>query len=143
MEISPAVVRAMTLELLDDSGSGTPLEAELRYDTRDPYAVVAHFRAGDTLVRWVFSRDLLAEGLYEPVGDGDVHVWPHLDARGSAVVIVELSSPHGEALLQVRSNEVSEFLALTREIVPVGHEGHHLDLDGVVARLLAGTADAA
>jgi Streptomyces sporulation and cell division protein, SsgA len=141
MEIAPAVVRALTLELIDESGTGMPLAAELRYDTSDPYAVAALFQVGDTMVRWVFSRDLLAEGLYEPAGDGDVHIWPYLDARGSAVVIVELSSPDGEALLQARSHEVSDFLAQTREIIPVGAEGRHLDLDEVVTALLAGAPD--
>jgi hypothetical protein len=143
MEIASAVVRALTLELIDESGVATPLKAELRYDTGDPYAVAALFGAGETLVKWVFSRDLLAEGLYEPAGDGDVHVWPCLDARGRAVVIVELSSPDGEALLQARSSEVSDFLLKTREVVPQGQEGAHLDVDGALLRLLAETPDAA
>ncbi|HLL08788.1 MAG TPA: SsgA family sporulation/cell division regulator [Nocardioidaceae bacterium] len=143
MEIVSAVVRALTLELIDDSGVATPLEAELRYDTRDPYAVEATFGAGERLVTWVFSRDLLAEGLYEPAGDGDVHIWPCLDARGRAVVIVELSSPDGDALLQARSSEVSDFLLKTCEIVPQGDEPGHLDVDAALVRLLEQAPDAA
>jgi hypothetical protein len=136
----PPVVRSMTLDLIDEAGAATPLEAELRYDPSDPYAVLAVFHTSGCLVRWVFSRELLSQGLYEPVGDGDVHVWPCLDAVGRAVVIVELSSPDGEALLQARSDQVSDFLARTREVVPSGQESRYLDVDNVVFRLLSGTA---
>ena len=138
-----AVTRMLTLELLDADGAATPLEAELRYDAADPYAVIAGFRTQGTLVRWVFSRELLAQGLFEPSGDGDVHVWPCLDACGCAVVMVELSSPDGEAMLQAHSNDVSQFLRHTEQLVPLGDEGRHLDLDMVVARLLASSPDAA
>ncbi|MEJ7743255.1 MAG: SsgA family sporulation/cell division regulator [Nocardioidaceae bacterium] len=81
MDIAPvSVTRTLTLELIDATGAATPLAAELLYDKSDPYAVAACFRTGlDLPVRWVFARDLLAEGLYEPTGDGDVHVWPCLD----------------------------------------------------------------
>ena len=143
MELAPvAVTRMMTLELIDSSGTATPLEAELRYDTQDPYAVIALFRTGSTMVRWVFSRDLLTRGVYSPAGDGDVHVWPCLDVNGSAVVMIELSSPDGEALLQGRSADVSEFLARTDEVVAPGEEGRYLDLDLVVSRLLTDSPDA-
>ena len=113
-----SISRALTLELIDASGAATPLAAELCYDKKDPYAVAACFRTGVTEVRWVFARDLLAAGLYEPTGDGDVHVWPCLDARGRAVTIIELSSPDGEALMQARSDEVCEFLDRTEALVP-------------------------
>ena len=144
MEVAPvAVTRMMTLDLIDSSGAATPLEAELRYDTQDPYAVIALFRTGGAMVRWVFSRDLLAQGVYSPVGDGDVHVWPCLDVHGSAVVMIELSSPDGEAMLQARSADVSEFLARTDEVLRPGEEGRYLDLDLVVSQLLSDSPDPA
>ena len=144
MDLAPAAVnRPVLLELMDAYGGVLPLEAELWYDPQDPYAVIALFHtADDTMVRWVFSRDLLGQGLYAPVGCGDVHVWPCLDEEGRAVVVVELSSPDGEALLQISSAEVSEFLSLTEEVVPCGEESRYLDLDLVVAQLLADTPDA-
>ncbi len=139
MDIAPmSVTRTLTLELIDATGAATPLAAELFYDKSDPYAVAACFRTGDDIpVRWVFARDLLAEGLYEPTGDGDVHVWPCLDARGRAVVIIELSSPDGEALLQASSAEVCEFLLGAEAVVPMGTEAEHLDFDAAVAHLLS------
>ncbi|MEJ7707047.1 MAG: SsgA family sporulation/cell division regulator [Nocardioidaceae bacterium] len=135
MEMAPmSVTRTLTLELIDATGAATPLDAELFYDKCDPYAVAACFGTADLPVRWVFARDLLAEGLYEPTGDGDVHVWPCLDARGRAVVIIELSSPDGEALLQASSAEVCEFLLHAEAVVPKGTEGDHLNVDDTLAR---------
>ena len=93
MEMAPvAVTQCVTLELIDATGASTPLEAELQYDPSDPYAVTTVFMTGRSQVRWTFGRDLLTEGLYEPSGDGDVHVWPCLDVDGHAVVIIELCS---------------------------------------------------
>jgi Streptomyces sporulation and cell division protein, SsgA len=138
MDTAPiSVTRAITLELIDASGGATPLAAELCYDKNDPYAVSACFRTGSSEVRWVFARDLLAEGLYEPTGDGDVHVWPCLDAHGRAVAIIELSSPDGEALMQARSDEVTDFLARCETLVPTGSEAGLMDIDDALARILA------
>ena len=75
------VTRVVTLELIDSTGAATPLETELSYDPRDPFAVTATFLTVAGQVRWTFGRDLLIGGLYEPTGDGDVHVWPCLDTR--------------------------------------------------------------
>jgi len=58
------VTQPVQLELIDASGAATPIEAELRYDANDPFAVTTVFRTGTSEVRWTFGRDLLAEGLY-------------------------------------------------------------------------------
>lgn len=138
MEHAPSVVnRNMTLELIDAAGTASLLDAELTYETADPFAVVAVFHAGEAPIRWVFGRDLLAEGMFSPAGDGDVHIWPCLDPGGRAVVIIELSSPHGDALLQAASSDVNGFLQQTFELVPQGTEDMELDLDSTVLRLLA------
>jgi hypothetical protein len=137
MTTAPAsITRAITLELIDASGTATTVEADLRYDVTDPFAVTACFDTGDTTVQWVFGRDLLNQGRYEPTGDGDVHVWPCLSARGEAVTIIELSSPDGEALLQARTLDVNEFLRRTEDLVPWGTEAELIDFDAAVSRLL-------
>ena len=69
-----AVTHAVSLELIDATGASMPIKAELRYDSNDPYAVTTVFLAGRSEVRWTFGRELLSRGLYEPTGDGDVHV---------------------------------------------------------------------
>ncbi|HEX6249280.1 MAG TPA: SsgA family sporulation/cell division regulator [Nocardioidaceae bacterium] len=142
MNTAPLVVsQALTLELIDAAGAATPIDAELQYDPRDPYAVTTVFITGRTHVRWTFGRELLAAGLYEPSGDGDVHVWPCLDAAGHAVVIVELSSPDGEALVQARTEDLSSFVERMHNAVAPGAEGDLLDLDATIAAIFE--ADAA
>lgn len=137
MDAPVSLTRALTLELIDAEGVVRPLEAELRYDKRDPYAVAACFDTGGTSVCWVFGRDLLARGLFSPTGDGDVHVWPCLNSLGRAVTIIELTSPEGEALMQAQSQEVSDFLRRTEALVPSGSETTHVNMDKVLAQLLA------
>jgi len=137
MNTAPLVVsQALTLELIDATGAATPIDAELQYDPRDPYAVTTVFMTGRSQVRWTFGRDLLTAGLYEPSGDGDVHVWPCLDSQGHAVVIVELSSPDGEALVQARTGDLSAFVERMSKAVVPGTESEYLDLDAAIAKIL-------
>lgn len=127
------VSESLLLEFVDGEGSSTPLEAGFEYDPTDPWAVSILFKGEPVPVRWTFSRDLLVEGFYEPTGDGDVHVWPCLNAQGAAVVIIELSSPSGEVLLQAPSRDVSGFVAKMLESVPAGAEAELVDLDAELA----------
>jgi hypothetical protein len=134
------VTQPVTLDLIDATGTSTPIEAELQYDSRDPYAVTTVFMTGDGHVRWTFGRDLLREGLYEPAGDGDVHVWPCLDTDGHAVVIIELCSPDGEALVQARTEDLSAFVERMTKAVAPGEESRHLDIDGAILAFFGGEA---
>ena len=131
------VTQPVQLELIDASGTATPIEAELRYDPTDPFAVTTVFRTGHSEVRWTFGRDLLAEGLYEPAGDGDVHVWPCLDSNGHAVVIIELCSPDGEALVQARTGDLRSFVDRMSRAVKPGSESELIDVDAAIAAILA------
>jgi hypothetical protein len=131
------VTQAVALELIDPTGAVTPIDAELHYDPSDPYAVTAVFITGATQVRWTFGRDLLAEGLYEPTGDGDVHVWPCLDADGRAVVIIELCSPDGEALVQAQTGDLSAFVDRMNRAVAPGRESDNMDVDAALAAIFA------
>ena len=135
-----AVTRMVTLELVDSAGAATPLETELSYDPRDPFAVSATFVTAAGQVRWTFGRELLIGGLYEPTGDGDVHVWPCLDNQAHSVVIIELCSPDGEALVQARTVDVKAFVEQMVAAVPQGDEGPHLDVDATIAAIFAAEA---
>lgn len=130
------LTQAVSLELIDPTGAVTPIDAELHYDPRDPYAVTTVFLTGTSQVRWTFGRDLLCEGLYEPTGDGDVHVWPCLDSEGRAVVIIELCSPDGEALVQARTGDLSSFVERMNAAVEPGDECDHLDMDATITAIL-------
>jgi hypothetical protein len=141
MNTAPATVtQTVTLELIDPTGAATPINAELRYDARDPYAVTTVFMTGTTQVRWTFGRELLTDGLYEPAGDGDVHVWPCLDSEGHAVVIIELCSPDGEALVQARTGDLSAFVEKMNKAVSPGTESALVDVDAAIDAILSAEA---
>ncbi len=129
-------VRA-TVPFLSGDAHTELLEGELVFDPADPFAVSMHLEARSGTVVWTFARELLAEGLYGPAGDGDVQVWPCLSNTGGAVVIIELSSPDGTAMLQTTSRDVAAFVAATERVVPPGHESSHLLLNELIAQLLS------
>ncbi len=131
------VTRHLILELIHAHGS-SPVEAELRYDPFDPYAVATVFLMGGREVVWVFGRDLLMRGLCEPAGHGDVRVFPSLDPKGHAVVVLELTASSGEAIVEAQARDVLDFLARTTQSVWPGTEGDHLSLDAAIAALLVG-----
>jgi hypothetical protein len=138
MDTAPVVVtQRVTLELIDATGAAAPMEAELRYDALDPYAVTAVFLTIAGEVRWTFGRDLLLDGVHEPAGDGDVHVWPCLDANGRAVVVIELCSPDGEALVQARTADLVGFADKTVRAVAPGSESALVDVDAAIAAIFA------
>ena len=125
------------MELFAPLGTVAPVGVELSYDPADPFAVAAVFDTGGEQVRWTFARDLLRLGLFEPAGDGDVHVWPSDDEGGDEVVILELCSPDGESTLQASAVALAGFLADTARAVPFGAESDHVDVDALVAAILA------
>jgi hypothetical protein len=127
----------MRLEFVDTEGLSTPLDAEFEFNPADPYAVSILFTDEPTPVRWTFARDLLIEGFYEPTGDGDVHVWPCLNTEGAAVVVLELSSPSGEVLVQVGSRALAAFIQQMVTLVPQGAEEGLVDLDAALEQLLS------
>ena len=60
-------------------------------------------------------------GRFQPVGEGDVHVCPSLDQDGNAILVVDLHSPYGAALLHAPARDVNEFVDRTTISVRPGH----------------------
>ncbi|NEC85900.1 SsgA family sporulation/cell division regulator [Streptomyces sp. SID12501] len=114
----------------------TSIPATLTYDRSDPFAVRMTFPAPATLegveVCWTFARELLADGMREPQGHGDVRVRPY----GYDRTVLEFHAPEGTAVVHVRSGELRHFLAATTELVPVGLEHLQTDLDRDLAELM-------
>lgn len=112
------------------------IPATLHYDRRDPFAVRMAFPAPATLegvdVCWTFARELLAAGLHGSEGHGDVRVRPY----GYDRTVLEFHAPEGTAVVHVRSGDVRRFLEATSELVPVGLEHLHLDLDQDLVELM-------
>ena len=129
------LTRAIVVELIGPDRT-LPVAAELSYSRSDPYAVQLAFHTGDDRVVWLFGRDLLMRGTHEPTGHGDVHVMPGLDPSGHAVVVLQLSSPHGAALIEARSADVLTFLAHTTQEVWPGTEGDHVSVEQAIAAIL-------
>lgn len=137
--VASVVEQDVTMQCIDSLGRGHDLDTVFSYDRTDPFAVTITFHTHEGPLPWTFSRELLLRGVTDPTGQGDVHVCPSIDDRGRAVVIIELSSPDGHLVTQVRSEEMYRFVSRSTELVPEGEESHYLDLDTTLTKLL-GTA---
>ena len=123
--------------LFTPEAESVEVEADLRYDTADPFAVTLSFHHhGVDLVDWVFARDLLAEGVAMPAGEGDVRLHPCWGDPG--LVVVYLESPFGRAVLTACRKQLKEFLDCTTRLVPIGLESEWLEIDSSITHLLAG-----
>lgn len=111
----------------------------LQYSSESPFAVTTLFRTSEGDVSWIFGRDLLADGLVDPAGEGDVTIWPSRSAQGE-IVCIALDSPSGGALLEADLRTVRGFLDDTYRLVPAGTESDLLDLDAEIAALLGDDA---
>ncbi|MBV7698925.1 SsgA family sporulation/cell division regulator [Streptomyces sp. TRM70350] len=131
------VERELELKLVLSPERGIPVAARLGYRTDDPYAVHIGFHINsEHPVNWTFARDLLVEGVFRPCGHGDVRVWPS-KVNGRGVVLMALSSPDGDALLEAPAAQVSAWLERTLRVMPPGSEGEQLGIDDALAQLLA------
>ncbi|CAL9580542.1 Sporulation-specific cell division protein SsgB [Streptomyces sp. enrichment culture] len=131
------VERELELKLVLSPERRIAVPARLGYLTDDPYAVHVTFHIDtEHPVYWTFARELLVEGVFRPCGQGDVRVWP-TKAEGRSVVLMALSSPAGDALLEAPAAAVSAWLERTLRVVPPGTEGERLGIDDELAQLLA------
>ncbi|MGW1954257.1 SsgA family sporulation/cell division regulator [Streptomyces sp. NPDC001920] len=131
------IERELELKLILSPERSVAVPARLSYRSDDPYAVHVTFHiTSEHPVDWTFSRDLLVEGVFRPCGHGDVRVWP-TKTGGRSVVLMALSSPDGDALLEAPAAQVSAWLERTLRVVPPGAEGEQLGIDDALDQLLA------
>ncbi|GHE28209.1 SsgA family sporulation/cell division regulator [Streptomyces capitiformicae] len=131
------VERELELRLVLSPERSVPVPAKLGYRSDDPYAVhIAFHINSDRPVHWTFARELLVEGVFRPCGHGDVRVWP-TKVSGRGVVLMSLTSPDGDALLEAPAAAVSAWLERTLRAVPPGSEQALLRIDDGLAELLA------
>lgn len=97
---------------------------EFAWDEADPLCVTMTFVSDRGRHRrrrpWVVARDLLAAGLTDPAGLGDVTVMP--SAVDPWCVELTLSSPDGYRALLLDREGMRDFLAATLRRVPFGAE---------------------
>ena len=131
------VDQCVQARLLAEGAGDAEVTAALRYRRDDPLAARMTFPPAVSLdgteVTWTFARSLLAAGLREPSGEGDVHIWP----CGPDRTMVELWAPEGCALVALATTGVRRFLSRAYAAVPAGAEERHIDMDALVAALLA------
>lgn len=129
------VTTEINLKLVLTADRSVTVLALMDYAAHEPYSVRATFRTSEGDVNWVFARDLLAEGLRKPAGDGDIAVWPSRNSSGD-VFCLSLSSPSGQALMEAPREDIEDFLARTYTVVPAGSESGMIDIDSLIDRLL-------
>lgn len=135
--VSSTVTRELMAEVVTGTDGPLCVPLLMRYDTSDPFAVQAVFRSDDGHeVPWTFGRELLTVGLHRAAGEGDVRIWPWSWGE-QTVLCVLLSSPDGEALIQLSATDVVDFLGSTYALCPRGRERLHLDVDSALRALLA------
>ncbi|MFJ1644618.1 SsgA family sporulation/cell division regulator [Streptomyces sp. NPDC088258] len=122
--MSPVVEQPAKARLITDAPHPRTVSVTLRYDDADPPALRIVFPPELSLDReqgevvWTFARDLLASGLRQPSGDGDVRVWP----CGRAQTVMEFHAPDGVAVVQFDSAPLRRFLESSYALVPAGQE---------------------
>ena len=128
--------KSLDMRLVTTSHEHVAVPACLRYGSDDPYAVTFAFHTGtESPVTWTFARDLLADGLLRPAGDGDIRLWPGGTGTG-AVLNLALSSPAGSARLVAPLAVVTDWLTHTYRLVPAGREMEDSDVEAELCRLL-------
>ena len=134
---STTVSAELGLSLVVAEHGAVPLVASLYYRADDPYAIRMAFHVGtDEPVEWIFARDLLAAGLHEPAGEGDVQIWP-ADEDGTGILNIALSSPFGDAHFEAPLSTTAAFLQRTFALIAAGHESEFADLESELDELLS------
>jgi hypothetical protein len=117
-----------------DASSWTELPITLCYRDADPYEVTITISAH---IEWKLSREILQAGTSQPVGEGDVRLWPGFVTPGKQLFL-HLSSDSGQALLELPHAAVLEFLRETEILVPTGTETAVFSIDAELQALLDG-----
>lgn len=130
-----SVTRDIEMRILLDDGNSVPMPCTMTYTIADPFAVSVTFHSTEGNVTWVFSRELLVEGMDRQVGDGDIKVRP-IHAVGRSLLRIELNSPAGEAVMEGPMQPVRDFVSSSLDLLPIGLEWQYLNFDSGLARLL-------
>ncbi len=117
------------------NNSSTPVLSRLSFHAEEPYAVTVAFRTErGRWVEWTFARELLATGLTDPAGIGDVRVRPDL-SEDEAMLTLEIESPDGYASFELEREDVESFLGSTFELVQLGCESEYFDVEALIEEI--------
>ncbi|MFD5407782.1 SsgA family sporulation/cell division regulator [Streptomyces griseorubiginosus] len=128
----------LDLDQMLDEFTPLPIRAEFHFDADMPAVITVEFLAerGPSLV-WRIGRELLHRGLTAMSGCGDVRMWPALPReRPSSWLLLE--SQEVEALFEVPSAPLEQWLDATYRVSPAETEMDALNWDGFLRQLLDG-----
>lgn len=128
--IEMPVVFAMDLSLAGGDGE-IPLPCTMKYNTNEPLEVVFVFHTARTDNQWVFSRDILINGLSGEAGEGDVRAW----RDGPIFHMIFKAHPH-QAKVWCETEVIQDFIEAVLIEVPFGEET--IDFDRELKSLLEG-----
>lgn len=121
-------------------GQPAPVVTRWTYDAGDPFAVTLSVRTrSDRWVEWLVSRDLIAEALEGPAGEGDIRMSPQ-NVQGYDIVEIEIRSSDGRAVLEVDRDLLRCFLESAGDLVAFGDEEARMDLDAEIATIMRSCA---
>lgn len=127
------ITRAVTLWAADRPDQ--PLAAVLTYTPTDPYAVRLAFMHGTReTASYVFARELLADGLNETAGQGNVTVAPH-EHHDWLVITLRQDDAYPFEVYATR-DDVMNFTARAYRLVPMGREREWINWDATIATVL-------
>ncbi|MGW6916620.1 SsgA family sporulation/cell division regulator [Kitasatospora sp. NPDC054939] len=134
-----AVEEVLTLRISLGEEVVGEVRTRFRFEAARPYEVMLTFHVGRSdEADWVFSRDLLRDGLGALSGQGDVKLWPAYCPCHGSTLHLALESPHGSALLEVSRPKVQSWLDRTYALVSEEAERAYGPTDAQLSALLAG-----
>ncbi|MER6120977.1 SsgA family sporulation/cell division regulator [Streptomyces sp. NPDC001743] len=137
---APGLVPPLLLDLdqMLDEFTRLPMRAKFSFDPDAPAVVTVEFLAerGPSL-SWGVGRELLHLGLRSMSGSGDVRMWPTLSQESPSSWLL-MESEEVEALFEVPTSSLADWLAATYRVIPSEVEMDGLDWDGFLRELLSG-----
>jgi Streptomyces sporulation and cell division protein, SsgA len=122
-------------------GQPTPVVTRWTYTVADPFAVSLSVRtSNDQWVEWLVGRDLVVAGLEGPSGEGDVRMSPQI-VQGYDIVEIEIRSSDGRAVLEVDRDLLRHFVEASVELVALGDELRHIDVDREIDKITRSCAE--
>ncbi|HVL85972.1 MAG TPA: SsgA family sporulation/cell division regulator [Pseudonocardia sp.] len=122
-------------------GQPAPVVTRWTYSAADPFAVTLAVRTrNDRWIEWLVARELVVAGLDAPAGVGDIRMSPQ-EVHGYDVVEIEICSTGGRAVLEVDRDLLRHFVDASTELVALGEEITHMDIDGEIEKITRSCAE--
>lgn len=133
----------LNLDQMLDEFTRLPMRAKFRFDPEMAAVITVEFLAerGPSLI-WLIGRELLHRGVTTMSGSGDVRMWPTLPGEHPSSWLL-LESTEVEALFELPTGPLLEWLEITYRKVAAEAEMDGLNWDGFLMDLLSGPGTAA